>query len=69
MYVKYITGSLAGMNSIFMYIAHETYRTFFPVGWKVEDNHWQLLALHLWGPAFFCLFTYMMHRKKIYISI
>ncbi|XP_061196047.1 heparan-alpha-glucosaminide N-acetyltransferase-like isoform X2 [Saccostrea echinata] len=58
-----------GMNSIFMYIAHTTYQNFFPVGWKVDENHWQLLALHLWGPAFFCLFTYMMHCKKIYIAI
>lgn len=68
-YNQTVTWTLAGMNSIFMYIAHTTYQNYFPVGWKVEENHTQQLALHLWGPAFFCLFTYMMHRKKIYITI
>lgn len=68
-YNQTVIWTLAGMNSIFMYIAHTTYQNYFPVGWKVEENHTQQLALHLWGPAFFCLFTYMMHRKKIYITI
>ena len=57
------------MNSIFFYIAHETLSNHFPVTFYVDENHWQQLALDLWGPIFWCLITFIMFKKKIFIAI
>ncbi|XP_053393211.1 heparan-alpha-glucosaminide N-acetyltransferase-like isoform X2 [Mercenaria mercenaria] len=59
-----------GMNSIFMYVAHLVFQPYFPVSFYVEEtSHWAQLAMNLWGPSFWCLFTYKMFHDKIFISI
>ena len=59
-----------GMNSIFMYVAHLVFQHYFPVSFYVDEtSHWATLAMHLWGPGFWCLVTYKMFSSDMFISI
>ncbi|XP_033750008.1 heparan-alpha-glucosaminide N-acetyltransferase-like isoform X2 [Pecten maximus] len=58
-----------GMNSIFMYMAHEVLDKSFPVSFSVKADHTQQLAINLWGPVFWCAVTFIMHERKIFISV
>ncbi|XP_071129356.1 heparan-alpha-glucosaminide N-acetyltransferase-like isoform X5 [Mytilus edulis] len=58
-----------GMNSISFYMFHETFQTYFPVGFYVSETHSRLLPMDVWGFLFWCYFTYEMHERKIFVTI
>jgi hypothetical protein len=57
------------MNSIAMYMCSEVLHSIFPVSIQVQPTHAQKLAIDVWGVTVWVAMTYILHRKKIYISI
>jgi len=56
-----------GMNSLVMYTFHECLSNVFPVSFHMEKTHAQQLVVNLWGPVFWCAFTFMMFEMDIFI--
>jgi hypothetical protein len=52
-----------------MYMFHEVFNLYFPIGFYVAETHSRLLPMDVWGPIFWCLFTYEMYQRKIFITI
>ncbi|CAG5128249.1 unnamed protein product [Candidula unifasciata] len=59
----------AGMNSIALYCGHEFFSGRAPVYFKVPETHAALLALNIWGTAFWLLVSIYFYYKKIFISV
>nr|KAG5698776.1 hypothetical protein BaRGS_032195 [Batillaria attramentaria] len=58
-----------GMNSIVVYFCHSIFWRVLPINWVVEDVHWKMLLLDVWGTAFWCIVAYILFRKKIFVAL
>ncbi len=59
-----------GMNSIVIYVGHESCSKSFPIQFQVEETtHAQLFAMHLYGVLFWTVVAGLMYRKKFFIAI
>ncbi len=58
-----------GMNSIVLYVGHEICGDKFPVQFKVNSSHTDLLAQHVYGVMWWFLFAGILYYKKIFIAI
>ncbi len=58
-----------GMNSIFIYCGHEICSSSFPIQFKVNQTHHELLALHVYGVMWWFFIAGIMYYKKIFIAI
>jgi hypothetical protein len=58
------------MNSIVIYVGHESCSKAFPIQFQVEETtHAQLFAMHLYGVLFWTVVAGLMYRKKFFIAI
>ncbi|XP_033217989.1 heparan-alpha-glucosaminide N-acetyltransferase isoform X2 [Belonocnema kinseyi] len=62
---------IPGMNALAMYIGHQICYQILPFNWKIGEmkTHGWLLAESLWGVALWIVVSYILHRKKIYITL
>ncbi|XP_064615262.1 heparan-alpha-glucosaminide N-acetyltransferase-like isoform X2 [Liolophura sinensis] len=58
-----------GMNSIMIYLGHELLKYHFPVNFKVPREHAQMTVMAFWGTTVFVVLSYVMYRKKLFLSI
>lgn len=63
--------SFLGANPFLIYVAHEVFGTYLPVSALLflPDSHWGHLTQTIWGVAFWTLVAYVLHRKKIFLTI
>ena len=63
--------SFLGANPFLIYVAHEVFETYLPVTALLflPDSHWGHLTQTIWGVAFWTLVAYVLHRKKIFLTI
>ena len=61
--------TILGMNSIVVYCCHDVFYRFFPVNWKMHEDHLSLLIKAVWDTAIFVALAYVMYRKKIFIAL
>lgn len=62
---------IPGMNSLVMFIGHTVCYKIFPFHWKLQKmkTHEWLLAESLWCVALWVVVAYVLHKKKIYITL
>ena len=63
---------IAGLNSIVLYLGHQTAWQMLPFNFALSDGmetHWKRLPESLWGVACWLLVAYEMHRRKVYITV
>ncbi|UJR37519.1 hypothetical protein I4U23_030221 [Adineta vaga] len=58
-----------GMNSIVLYVGHDICSRSFPVQFKVNETHKELLAIHAYGVLWWIIIAGIMYYKKIFIAI
>ena len=61
-----------GLNSIVLYLGHQTAWQMLPFNWAISDGmetHWRRLPESLWGVCCWLLVAYEMHRRKTYITV
>ncbi|KAK7901694.1 hypothetical protein WMY93_018463 [Mugilogobius chulae] len=60
-----------GTNSILVYVGHSLLGFYFPFSWdmRLQDSHWELLFMNLWGTALWVLISYLLHRKHFFLKI
>ncbi len=58
-----------GMNSIVIYVGHAICSDKFPIQFRVNQTHSELLALHVYGVMWWILISGIMYYKKIFIAI
>ena len=60
-----------GANSILIYVAQDVCHDYLPLcALKfLPDSHWGQLAASVWAIAFWTMAAYVLHRKKIFLSI
>lgn len=60
-----------GMNGLLLYVGHMVCYQNFPFHWSIGNMDSR--ALHLceaiWGPGLWTIIAYIMHRKRIYITL
>ncbi|GFN98343.1 heparan-alpha-glucosaminide n-acetyltransferase [Plakobranchus ocellatus] len=61
--------SFAGMNAIALYCGHEFFSGRAPVYFAVPDTHAALLAINLWGTAFWVLVSVYFFYNNIFLSV
>ncbi|GFR71913.1 heparan-alpha-glucosaminide N-acetyltransferase [Elysia marginata] len=61
--------SFAGMNAIALYCGHEFFSGRAPVYFAVPDTHAALLAINLWGTAFWVLVSIYFYYNNIFLSV
>ncbi|KAJ8667901.1 hypothetical protein QAD02_009564 [Eretmocerus hayati] len=62
---------IPGMNSTVMYIGHQIFYVLFPFHWKIgkmNTHSWQL-AENLWVVTVWTCIAYILHRKRIYVTL
>ncbi|XP_058804497.1 heparan-alpha-glucosaminide N-acetyltransferase-like [Phymastichus coffea] len=62
---------IPGMNALVMYVGHQVCYQMFPFHWKIAkmNTHGWLLAECLWCVALWTCIAYVLHRKKIYVTL
>ncbi|XKL69226.1 hypothetical protein PGB90_006995 [Kerria lacca] len=60
-----------GMNSILVYVGHELCFQLFPWHWKVSkmNTHFINLLENVWGVIVWILISFILYRKRIFISV
>ena len=59
-----------GLNSILVYVLHYLFRQTFPVYWAfMPHRHFYKLAMNLWGSIFWTIVSFVLHVKRIYVSL
>ena len=58
-----------GMNSIAIYVGHETFAGYFPFGFSTPSNHAALLSSHLIGVVCWCCVAHHMYKNKCFLAI
>ncbi|RUS72739.1 hypothetical protein EGW08_019506 [Elysia chlorotica] len=61
--------SFAGMNAIALYCGHEFFSGRAPVYFAVPETHGALLAINLWGTAFWVLVSIYFYYNNIFLSV
>ncbi|KAK7066294.1 hypothetical protein SK128_022526 [Halocaridina rubra] len=60
----------AGMNAIVLYVGHEICGGLLPWSWSpVGHYHMQYFNMNIWGTSLWIFTAYLLHRKKIYVSV
>ncbi|XP_043276556.1 heparan-alpha-glucosaminide N-acetyltransferase-like [Venturia canescens] len=64
---------IPGMNALVMYVGHRILYQMFPFHWKygeeTSDSHeWRTIAA-VWDVGMWTILAYVLHRKRIYISL
>ncbi|XP_015126094.1 heparan-alpha-glucosaminide N-acetyltransferase [Diachasma alloeum] len=62
---------IPGMNALIMYIGHQMCYQIFPFHWRygaMNTHYWRTIA-GLWEVSLWAIIAYIMHRKRIYISL
>ncbi|XP_014233728.1 heparan-alpha-glucosaminide N-acetyltransferase-like [Trichogramma pretiosum] len=63
---------IPGMNALVMYCGHQVFYAMFPFHWqygRMESHHGWLLAESLWCCSLWICIAYLMHRRKIYVTL
>ncbi|XP_048512390.1 heparan-alpha-glucosaminide N-acetyltransferase [Athalia rosae] len=62
---------IPGMNALAMYVGHELCFQIFPFHWRygLMGSHTWVLVEALWGTALWTLIAYILHWKRIYVSL
>lgn len=60
-----------GMNGLLLYVGHMVCYQNFPFHWSIGnmDNRALRLCEAIWGPGLWTIIAYIMHRKRIYITL
>ncbi|XP_068232603.1 heparan-alpha-glucosaminide N-acetyltransferase-like [Palaemon carinicauda] len=59
-----------GMNAIILYLGHEILGNLLPWSWSpVGHYHVNYLIMNIWGTSLWVVFAYILHLKKVYISV
>jgi len=61
----------AGMNSILLYCGHQVGWQIFPFHWVIGDmrTHMVRLPEALWGAALWILVSFILYRKKVFVTV
>ena len=61
----------AGMNSILLYVGHETFGAFIPFSWGIDDHatHAEWLAMNLLAVSYWVLIAYYCYKIKFFLKI
>ncbi|XP_043495118.1 heparan-alpha-glucosaminide N-acetyltransferase-like isoform X1 [Polistes fuscatus] len=62
---------IPGMNALLMYIGHQLCYQIFPFHWRISNMHSRTLVLveAIWSIVLWTCIAYIMHRKRIYITL
>ncbi|XP_015606463.1 heparan-alpha-glucosaminide N-acetyltransferase [Cephus cinctus] len=62
---------IPGMNALAMYFGHQLCYQIFPFHWRygLMNTHFSLLIEAVWGAALWTLVAYILHHKRIYITL
>ncbi|CAB0037489.1 unnamed protein product [Trichogramma brassicae] len=63
---------IPGMNALVMYCGHQVFYAMFPFHWqygRMDSHHGWLLAESLWCCSLWICIAYLMHRRKIYVTL
>ena len=60
-----------GMNSIFLYVGHETFEGYIPFGWEATSysTHAEWLAMNMLGVFWWVLIAYYCYKIKFFVKI
>ncbi|XP_072293662.1 heparan-alpha-glucosaminide N-acetyltransferase [Eucyclogobius newberryi] len=60
-----------GKNSILVYVGHSLLGFYFPFSWdmRLQDSHWELLFMNLWGTSLWLLISFLLYRKRFFLKI
>ena len=60
-----------GMNSILVYVGHGILWRHFPFSWEMDEygGHGEKLAMSMTGTALWCLITYYLFTKNVFLKI
>ncbi|XP_063979969.1 heparan-alpha-glucosaminide N-acetyltransferase [Diachasmimorpha longicaudata] len=62
---------IPGMNALIMYIGHQMCYQIFPFHWRygtMNTHYWRTIA-GLWEVSLWAIVSYIMHHKRIYVSL
>ncbi|XP_047353306.1 heparan-alpha-glucosaminide N-acetyltransferase-like isoform X2 [Vespa velutina] len=62
---------IPGMNALLMYIGHQLCYQIFPFHWRIGNMQSRTLVLveAIWSVVLWTIIAYIMHRKRIYITL
>lgn len=62
---------IPGMNALVMYVGHLLCYTIFPFHWRIGTMHSRTLVLveAIWGVVLWTIIAYVMHRKRVYVTL
>nr|CAB3252729.1 heparan-alpha-glucosaminide N-acetyltransferase-like [Phallusia mammillata] len=71
---KWLSGSpldFVGMNSILLYVGHETFQSYVPFSWGLTEfsTHGEWLFMNLFGVTLWVLIAYWCFRQKFFLKI
>ncbi|KAF0701266.1 Aste57867_8260 [Aphanomyces stellatus] len=59
-----------GMNSILLYVGHETLDQHTPFGWNHDEtSHFESVLVHLFAACLWTVIAYLCYRKKLFFTV